>query len=44
VKPGDSSLDDPAGFAQPAAVRFASSGDFGIDTDGVQDLQRNQTT
>ena len=28
VKPRDGSLDDPAGFAQPAAVRLATSGDF----------------
>jgi hypothetical protein len=35
VKPGDGALDDPAGFAQSAAVRFASSGDFSIDAGSV---------
>lgn len=36
VQPGVCALDDPAGFAQATAVRFAAPGDFGGDASGVQ--------
>ncbi len=36
VKPRNGSLDDPAGFAKAAAMRLATSGDFGSDAGCVQ--------
>jgi len=36
VEPGDRSLDDPAGFAQPAAVRLAATSDLGSYASGMQ--------
>ncbi len=36
VKPRNGSLDDPAAFAKAAAMRLATSGDFGSDAGCVQ--------
>lgn len=36
VQPGVGALNDPAGFAQATAVRFATPGDLGGDAGGVE--------